>query len=219
MDSRLQALVNADGDWTLTVDESDRKTLNFSYPAISATSANAYLKPYVKLEFGARSEPWPTSTAAIAPLAAEAFPDLFPDAACEVRVLAPERTFWEKAMLLQEENFRPERDPPRPHRPMLARHYYDLWELICRGIGAKAASDLALLERVAADRELYYRQNWMDYATMKKGAIRIVPTRNQDAWHQDYQNMRESMFYGDPPPFDEVLAAVQAFEQDFNRNT
>ncbi|MCD4706656.1 MAG: nucleotidyl transferase AbiEii/AbiGii toxin family protein [Candidatus Sabulitectum sp.] len=44
-----------------------------------------------------------------------------------VRALAPERAFWEKAMLLHEERCRP---PDKKRKPRMARHYYDLWCLI-----------------------------------------------------------------------------------------
>ena len=56
----------------------------------------------------------------IQPYLAEAFPHLATGAAIPVRVLAAERTFWEKALLLHEETFRPA-DKPRKFR--MARHY------------------------------------------------------------------------------------------------
>lgn len=46
------------------------------------------------------------------------------------RVLAAERIFFEKALLLHEETFRPA-DKSRKIR--MARHYYDVWCLITRG--------------------------------------------------------------------------------------
>lgn len=65
------------------------------------------------------------------------------------RTLAAERTFWEKAMLLHEETFRP---PDKPRQIRMARHYYDLWCLITRGVAERAAADQPLFERVAEHR-------------------------------------------------------------------
>lgn len=48
-------------DWQLIIDreDSDGQTLLFEYPSI--TPAGGYIRPFVKIEMGARSEHWPTS--------------------------------------------------------------------------------------------------------------------------------------------------------------
>lgn len=71
-----------------------------------------------------------------------------------VRVLAAERTFWEKACLLHEETFRP---TDRPRKLRMARHYYDLWCLLRAGVGDRALADTALFARVAEHREVFFR--------------------------------------------------------------
>jgi len=68
----------------------------------------------------------------VRPDVAQALPSVFSDAAFDVRTLAPRRTFWEKAFLLHEETRRP---ADKPRRRRLARHYYDLWSLIRKGVG------------------------------------------------------------------------------------
>jgi len=60
----------------------------------------------------------------------------------------PRRTFWEKAMLLHEETFRPGDKARR--KAYMARHYYDLFRLIKAGVAAEAAADLDLFRRIAA---------------------------------------------------------------------
>ena len=57
----------------------------------------AYMSSRVKLEFGARGDPWPTEKREIVSYAAQEFPDFFEAPACSVDVLALRRTFWEKA--------------------------------------------------------------------------------------------------------------------------
>ncbi len=83
----------------------------------------SYVRPVVKIELGARSDDWPHQEKPIQPYLAEVFPQLAMGATFPARVLAAERTFWEKALLLHEETFRPA-DKPRKIR--MARHYYDI---------------------------------------------------------------------------------------------
>ena len=92
------------------------------------------------------------------------FPALFDSPECTVRALLPERTFWEKVMLLHEEPFRPQ-DKVRQAR--LARHYYDVWRLIETGVATRAAANLDLFEQVAAHRRVYFRRGWVDYDSLK----------------------------------------------------
>lgn len=93
-------------EWTLTIDEADAQTLSFHYPiALPAAEYQgmAYITPRVKLELGARGDPWPIETKVIHPYAAEDFPDFFEDPDTAVTVLSARRTFWEKATALHAE--------------------------------------------------------------------------------------------------------------------
>ena len=184
----------------------------FHYP--SAYADAAYVRSVVKIELGARSDTDPHTTPQIQPYLGEVFPTILTDSVFTVRTLAPERTFWEKAMLLHEETFRPA-DKPRKIR--MARHYYDLWCLITRGVGERAAKDRQLFERVAAHREIFFRWSWVDYSTLRRGSLRFLPpVQHIDAWRKDYQEMKGAMFFGDVPTFDEILNVVGEFERDYN---
>lgn len=82
----------------MAIDPNDAQTVNFHYPAAFATSEYAgmsYITPRVKLELGARGDPWPTEEKVIRPYAAEDYPAIFADADTTVRVLSARRTFWE----------------------------------------------------------------------------------------------------------------------------
>jgi hypothetical protein len=180
----------------------------------SAFPLDDYLRPSIKIELGARSDTEPHETPAIRPYVSGAFPQLDPSAPFAVRTVAARRTFWEKAMLLHEENFRPS-DKPRKSR--LARHYYDLWCLITKGVAQQALADAGLFSRVARHREVFFRWSWVDYATLRPGALRILPDEAQRAaWASDYRAMRQDMFFTEPPAFDEILRVVGQFERDFN---
>jgi hypothetical protein len=131
-----------------------------------------------------------------------------------VRVVAARRTFWEKAMLLHEETYRPS-DRRRGER--LSRHYYDLYCLIQRGIADESIADRGLFERVAAHREVFFRYTWMDYSTRAPGKLRLLPdTGRRQAWERDYAAMSETMFFGKSPEFEEILGVVGEFERRFN---
>jgi hypothetical protein len=162
---------------------------------------------------GARSDTEPAETVAIRPyvisvLNAEGG-DAFP-----VRAVAARRTFWEKAMLLHEETFRPA-DKPRKDR--LARHYYDLWCLITKGIADQAVADDGLFDRVLAHRVVFFRWSWVDYSTLRRGSLRLVPPEDHlKNWAADYKTMGTEMFFGEVPSFEEILRVVGEFERRFN---
>ena len=191
----------------------DLQTLMFEYPKEFAYD-RSYVKPVVKIELGARGEPEPTEMPQIQPLLAEAYPSVVGDARFSVRTLVPRRTFWEKAMMLHEETYRP---AEKTRKPGMSRHYYDLWCLINKDVAAEASQDQGLFERVAAHRQEFFRYGWMDYTTLTKGHIRLLPLPEQEAyWRSDYAAMSSEMFFGYVPSFDEALEVVKRFELEFN---
>jgi len=105
---RIHAALGDTG-WKIEIDPDmpDGQCLLFHYPSVFPTSSASYVRPVVKIELGARSDDWPHEEKTILPYVIETFPAFAPGAAFEVRVLAAERTFWEKACLLHEETFRP----------------------------------------------------------------------------------------------------------------
>jgi predicted nucleotidyltransferase component of viral defense system len=213
--SHLEATLGKTG-WLLEVDPDmpDGQCLLFHYPTVFSPGTAGYVRPVVKIELGARSDDWPHENKLIQPYVIECFPALDDAKPFPVRVLAAERTFWEKACLLHEETFRPA-DKPRKIR--MARHYYDLWCLLRAGIGERAMQQPALFQRVAEHRELFFRYSWVDYTTHKPGTFRLAPPASQVAsWRADYEAMLGPMFFGEIPGFDEILAAAAVFEKEFN---
>jgi hypothetical protein len=201
--------------WDLVddADDTDGQTLLFHYP--SAYAEAAYIRPVVKIELGARSDTEPCGTPQIQPYLKEAFPDLFGEGVFAIRTVEPVRTFWEKAMLLHEETFRKSGGGPKVR---LARHYYDLWCLIKRGVAEKAKTDAELFKRVAAHRAVFFRKSKEAQESLRPGSLRLIPLPEQKAaWKQDYQSMSEAMFFGEIPSFDEILGVVGDFEKRFNK--
>ncbi len=214
LEREIQRLLPSSGQWRLEpdADDPDVQTLLFHYPPVIGVTA--YVRPVVKIELGARSDTEPSATPEITPYLAEVFPDEVVDARFAVRAVAPERTFWEKVALLHEETYREGSAAPKAR---LARHYYDLWRLITRGVADRAVADTGLFERVAAHRAVFFRRSRDAQASFKPGSLRLVPdVARRVHWKRDYDAMRESMFFDESPEFDDILAIVGRFEETFN---
>lgn len=214
LEQEIQRLMPATGQWRLEsdADDPDGQTLLFHYPP--AMGETAYVRPVVKIELGARSDTEPSALPEIAPYLADTFPDEVIDARFSVRAVAPERTFWEKAALLHEETYREGGAAPKAR---LARHYYDLWCLITRGVAERALADGGLFERVAAHRAVFFRRSREAQVSFRPRSLRLVPDATRRAhWKRDYDAMRESMFFGESPEFDEIITVVAGFEARFN---
>jgi predicted nucleotidyltransferase component of viral defense system len=213
------ALRKPSGDtWMLALaeDDPDQQTLLFSYPAegpARPTEAPAYIRPVIRLEIGARSDHWPTVDAVVTPFAAEELPHVFKDRNANVRVLAVERTFWEKATLLHAWHHAP---ADKVFRDRQSRHYYDVVRLYVLGRAKEALKDVELLGKVARHKEVFFPAAWARYAEARPGTLRLVPPVSRIAELQrDYEKMRE-MIYGELPSFDSILDVLRQIEKLVN---
>ena len=200
--------------WRLFSDEEDpdAQTLLFEYP--SETSKVGYIRPIVKIEIGARSEHWPISDYKIQSYAKEALKEKIHEPEIWVRVLNAERTFWEKATILHQYAHLPEdkRLPPR-----ISRHFYDFFRLLNSEIKEKALIEIALLERVAIHKSIYFASNWANYRTARKGTLKLFPPdRILRGLEKDYLLM-EAMFFRDIPEWKLILKTIEKFENEFNK--
>ncbi|MBN2439064.1 MAG: nucleotidyl transferase AbiEii/AbiGii toxin family protein [Deltaproteobacteria bacterium] len=203
-------------DWSLTVDEDDhdRQTILFAYPAGIGGTPAAYIRSAVRIEFGARSDHWPSEQVRIASYVAERFPTAFETPAFDVKVLAAERTFWEKATLLHAEYHRP-LGKGVPLR--LSRHYYDTARLILAGVGEKAIDRPELLQRVVEHKKIFFPCGWAHYDDAVRGSLRLLPHPECiKPLVEDYDRMRE-MFFAERPAFTAVLRILEEWQRDFNQ--
>lgn len=175
----------------------------------------AYIAPRVKLELGARGDPWPAENRIIRPYAAEHFPDFFDDPETIVTVLSARRTFWEKATALHAEAHRPAESATPQY---FSRHYYDLAMLLDSNEGKAAAADLELLATVAKHKAIFFRSGWASYDSARPGTLRLMPgeVRIKDL-KADYRAMAPMMFDDTPPSFDDILSAIEKFQEAVNR--
>ena len=206
-----------DGEWSLEIDPHDAQTVNFQYPAaLEAThyEGMAYITPRVKLELGARGDPWPTEEKTIRPYAAEDFPAFFEDPGTSVIVLSARRTFWEKATALHAEAHRPIKSPTPQY---FSRHYYDLAMLLDTDEGKAAAADSDLLATG--------RQTQGDVFPFRMGKLRVrqagqpspdAARSPHQGFRSDYREMAPMMFDDRPLSFDDILARIEKLQEAIN---
>lgn len=202
---------------TLTKDDTDpdQQSLAFAYPRTELTrDATAYLRPSVKIEFGARSDHWPAEIKEVQPYLAEAIPDAMQQSMTEVKVMDVRRTFWEKATILHQLAHLPT-DKPFPMR--YSRHYCDVAEMVTSKVAAGAANDEELLKAVVDHKQTFYRSAWATYSTAKRGTLRLHPPAERVAdLSKDLESMRE-MFFDGPPELNQVLQILGDWLSAFNR--
>ncbi|MCA1566194.1 MAG: nucleotidyl transferase AbiEii/AbiGii toxin family protein [Acidobacteria bacterium] len=205
--------------WSLVQDASEPQDLYFTYPRHESSlkwQGSDYLKPVVKIEMGARADHWPAGEYPVTPYAAEQFPNYFSEPTCHVKVLEAERTFWEKATILHAEYHRPE---GRATADRISRHYYDLHRLAASQVAGNALKRLDLLDRVVEHKSVFFRSAWARYSEARTGQIRLLPAAERLAsLRVDYDKMKD-MFFGERPPFDEVLNTLAALEERVNART
>ena len=216
LEAAVKSKLRANETWSLQPDaeDPDQQTLLFDYPSSFPRDSAGYVRRSVKIEMGARADHWPCETRPVTPYVAEQFPKGFREGSCAVKVLAVERTFWEKATILHAEFHRPP-DKPIPER--FSRHYCDFYELIRKGVAKPAAAKLDLLARVADHKSLFFKSSWARYAEATKGTLRVAPPEHRlKPLRTDYAKMQQ-MFFSEPPGFDDIIARLHQWETEFNQ--
>jgi len=186
--------------------EREGENLFVAYDA--AAEYPAYVRPRVKLEFGARSTGEPATPRSVACDLAPAFPELaFPSAT--PRVMRAERTFWEKATLAHvyclEGKLR--------GATGFARHWHDLVRLDEAGFADTAMSDRELAQAVADHKSKFFpakdaHDAPVDYHAAVVGHLCLVP--QGEAYAQlkaDYEAMITAGYLeGDAEAFEALMA-------------
>jgi len=206
----------AKSDWSLALDpeDPDQQTILFAYPNANAPGPSNYVRPVVKIELGARSDHWPSQQTEIHPYLCDALPDAISNKTADIKVLAAERTFWEKATILHMLYHLP---MGKPFPTRMSRHYYDLYMLLRSPVKNLALKNLDLLGRVAAHKAVFFRAASAKYDEARQGTLRLAPpdTRKADL-KSDFDAM-SSMFFDKTPDFETIMTDIAAFDLTFNR--
>ena len=199
-------------------DVRDGQTLLFWYPAVTA-DAGDYIRAAVKIEAGAKSALDPHSAATVTPYVAADLPDL--DLAVRnVTTVQPERTFWDKVIILHGlRQWYDRRKELRHEGQRVSRHYYDIHRLM----QAKGAPDWQADHGLAADcashARMFFGSPDLGLESAAAGTFTLTPdAAMHDALGRDYAAM-SGMIFGDIPPLDTVLASVAALQKAINTAT
>ncbi len=204
--------------WSLEIDINDPygQTILFEYPKSTSGADEAgveYVRPIVKIEFGARPTNEPSEIRTIKPYVAESFSQLLDDPTVELKVLAAERTFWEKATILHELYNRP---PDYAGRDRFSRHYYDLYQLTIHGYAASALERIDILKSVVANKKAYFYRGAAKYDETLSGQFHLLPNESaKGGIRGDYKRMGE-MIFGDAPKFEDILLELGRLESIIN---
>jgi len=202
-------------EWKVKLDSNDAlgQTVLFTFPHVLTSSVESYVKSAVKIEFGSRADHWPVQTMIVNPYVANVSGDVAIEGT-SVRVLAAERTFWEKATILHMIYHYPK---GKNILLRMSRHYYDLFAMGDTPICKKSLKKIALLKDVSEHKTLFFKANWAHYEEAKPGTLRLVPRDDQmSQLKTDYRQMQE-MFFEDPPLFESIVEKLQGIEDKINR--
>lgn len=210
----ITAVLGGSGGWRVEVDSEDEdgQSVLFVFPHAMAIDAESYVRSSIKIEFGARSDHWPVETSTVVPYVAAVSGERTIEGA-SVRVLAAERTFWEKATILHMIYHYPsEKNVPL----RMSRHYYDLYAMAGSPIYERSLENISLLKHVADHKTLFFKANWAHYEEAAPGTLRLLPRDDQmSQLKNDYRHMQQ-MFFEEPPSFERIIKKLKVIEKKVN---
>jgi predicted nucleotidyltransferase component of viral defense system len=183
----------------------------------TVTDPDPYLPPRVLIEIGSRSLIEPNTPRPVNSFVGQVFSDRnFADQVIEIPTVNPERTFLEKIFLLHE-LFQKEFSEERHTRK--SRHYYDLQRLMHSEFAEKAWGDQELYKTIVSHRKYLNKEKGIDYGRHAPEFISIIPSDEVlRSWEKDYNDMRESMFYGQSLSFSELMIQIKALNEKINQH-
>lgn len=196
-------------------DDKDGQTLLLWYPTVTATTGD-YIRSAVKIEAGAKSALDPHIAASVSPYVTQDLPDLDLTVA-NVITVQPERTFWDKIMILHGlRQWHDRRGELRHGGQRVSRHYYDVHQLMQAPLAAAWQTDHTLAIDCARHARLFFGSADLGLDTAQPGTFTLTPNAAmREALKSDYSAMI-GMIFGDVPPLDAVLDSAQRFEQLVN---
>ena len=194
----------------------DGQTLLIEYPTLFPSGGITYVAPRVKIEAGARSALEPSRDCGVAPFIARELPD-WSFAFDGVRVISPERTYWEKLLILHGAHCG-YRDTGRlpADKDRISRHYYDVAMITATDLGRSAMVDTHLLDAVRNHNLIAFRQAWKRFEEAVPGSVRLIPHPElRTVIEQDYRAM-QGMILGEAPDFGWVMDQLRVAEAAIN---
>ena len=194
----------------------NRQSLLLWYPSVTVGVASGYVRPAVKIESGAKSALDPHRSVIVKPYIADEVPDLA-FSVPSVTTVDPERTFWDKVIILHGlRRWFERRGALRGGGQRVSRHYYDVHCLLGSEVGEHALADAALAIDCARHARMFFNSADLDLTTAKSGTFAVAPAAAMlGPLRQDYEAMA-GMIFGDVPAFDVVIESVARLEKIVN---
>ncbi|WP_296442721.1 nucleotidyl transferase AbiEii/AbiGii toxin family protein [Rhodoferax sp. UBA5149] len=214
---QLAAAVIPEARFRLEVDPDDKdgQSLLFWYPAVTARPGD-YIRSAVKIEAGAKSALDPHVAATVIPYVAQDLNDLTLQAT-NVTTVKPERTFWDKIIILHGlRQWHDRRGELRHGGQRVSRHYYDVHQLMQARSAFEWQTDRAMAIDCAHHARLFFGSSDLGLDAARPGTYTLTPTAAmRDALVKDYEAMA-GMIFGDVPSLEAVLASVEALNNIVN---
>ena len=197
--------------WLFDPDEDNKESIIFHYPSCYQQCENQYLLPRIIVEFGSKGDVVPTDDLEISTYVQKSLPNLGIKSPI-VTVLKPERTFWEKIVILHKIA---NSDDEVPIKDRMSRHYYDVLMLARKGVMDSAQEYSGLLDDVVMHNMAFFKSKKASYETATPGSFKLLPITRLSSLSNDYQKM-QSMFFSEPPSFGELVSEIERIEQELN---
>jgi hypothetical protein len=197
-------------------EDKDGQSLLFWYPT-AMEDEGGYVRSAVKIEAGAKSALDPNVAAEVIPYVATDLPDLQLTVK-NVTTVKPERTFWDKIIILHGlRQWHERRGELRHGGQRVSRHYYDVHQLLHVAMANEWTVDLGLANDCAQHARLFFGSADLGLDAARPGAFTLSPdAAMRNALARDYDAMA-AMVFGTAPEFDSVLASVRQVESIINR--
>lgn len=214
LDALTAKLPITDGTLTVAPDNTDPdgQSLLLHYPALS--DVDAYIRPAVKIEAGAKSALDPHRSLAITPYVAGDLPG-FDLTVSGVTTVEPVRTFWDKVLILHSlRHTFDQRGVLRGGGQRVSRHYYDVHRMLRADIGTHAMADLTMARDCMRHESMFFRRPSTETALPGRFTL-TPPAPMRDLLQQDYQAMAV-MIFGEVPSFDTIMTSIGMLEAEVN---
>ncbi|MES3026306.1 MAG: nucleotidyl transferase AbiEii/AbiGii toxin family protein [Pseudomonadota bacterium] len=198
-------------------DDRDGQTLLLWYPTVSGPAGgDAYVRPAVKIESGAKSALDPNPPLTIGPYVHDDLPGI------DLRVhgvvtVDPERTFWDKVVIAHGlRRWFGARGVIRGGGQRVTRHYYDLHQLMESEIGERALGDLVLGADCVGHARMFFNSPDLDLGSATPGTFALKPTADMlKPLEADYRAM-SGMIFRQAPAFETVMDSMARLDTRLN---
>jgi len=131
----------------------------------------------------------------------------------DIMTVTPERTFWDKVVILHgTRRWFERRGSLRHGGQRVSRHYFDVYRLLQSSSGTATRVHVELAIDCARHARMFFNSPDLDLDGAVAG--RLVPAPTPEMFRvlrRDYEAM-SGMIFGPVPPFEDVVAAIHQFE-------